>query len=172
MPYTRNATSNEAKATIIEVAASHPVQRSGSGRSRSDAQPRPRGSTPAERRPMSTRPGTGTLAMPAIRRKLPARPPPPTPRGEEAALALVPGGRVPRDHRQGVLWRVRHEIRGAQLPENAGLHPEAREPDPPVPHEPFDLGVRVDHAPKYIPAALDHDREPRGLVDLHHLPWQ
>src|SRR5688572_29677906 len=60
---------------------------------------------------------------------------------KESSLALIPRGRLARDHRKGMLCGMWDEACPTELPQSAGLRIEAGEPDPAVSHEPLDLWV-------------------------------
>ena len=68
--------------------------------------------------------------------------------------------------------RMRDEPRRPELPQSAGSRVEAGEPNPTVLYEARGRRVVLYDAPDAIWRALHDDRQPRGLVDLDHLPWK
>ncbi len=83
---------------------------------------------------------------------------------------LIPRGRSARDHRERMFGLVWYEACRPELPQGARFHVQAREPDPTVSHEPLGRRIVLYDAPHALRRAFDNDREPRGLVDLDHLP--
>src|SRR5207253_2197600 len=71
-------------------------------------------------------------------------------RVKEPAFALIPRGRIPRDHRKCMFGRMRDEARRPELPQRAGPRIKAGEPDPAVSHESCDVRIALHDAPDAI----------------------